>query len=130
MFIRLLILFTCIPVLELYVLIEAGRQIGLMPTLLLVLLTGVAGAWLARTQGLEIVQRIQSQIAQGEMPGTALLEGAMILIGGVLLLTPGFCTDLAGFTFLLPATRAFWRNLLSRWVQKYIEQGHIRIRRS
>lgn len=129
MFIRLLILFTCIPLLELFVLIEAGRQIGVLATVLLIILTGVAGAWLARTQGIEVVRRIQQQLAQGEMPGAVLLDGAMILIGGVLLLTPGFCTDLAGFTFLAPATRGFWRNLLSRWAQKNIEQGRIRVHR-
>ena len=129
MFIRLLILFTCIPLLELYVLIEAGRQIGVLATVLLIFLTGVAGAWLARTQGIEVVRRIQQQLAQGEMPGAVLLDGALILIGGVLLLTPGFCTDLAGFTFLVPATRGFWRKQLSRWAQKNIEQGRIRVHR-
>lgn len=129
MFIRLLILFTCIPLLEVYVLIEAGRQIGVMPTILMILLTGVAGAWLARTQGIEVVQRIQRQMTTGDMPGEVLLDGAMILIGGLLLLTPGFCTDLAGFTFLAPVTRGFWRKILTRWVQKSMEQGRIHIRR-
>ncbi len=129
MFIRLLILFTCIPLLELYVLIEAGRQIGLFSTILLVLLTGVAGAWLARTQGIDVVQRIQTQMAQGEMPGPILMDGVMILVGGLLLLTPGFCTDLLGFTFLAPFTRAFWRDLLTSWAKKNLEQGNIRIHR-
>ena len=129
MFIRLLILFTCIPLLEVYVLIEAGRQIGVIPTILMILLTGAAGAWLARTQGIELIQRIQRQMAAGEMPGEVLLDGAMVLIGGLLLLTPGFCTDLAGFTFLAPVTRGFWRNLLVRWVKKSMEQGQIHIRR-
>ncbi|MCK4537114.1 MAG: membrane protein FxsA [Desulfuromonadales bacterium] len=129
MFIRLLILFTCIPLLELYVLIEAGRQIGLFSTILLILLTGVAGAWLARTQGVEIVRRIQIEMEQGRMPGEVLLDGAMILVGGLLLLTPGFCTDLVGFTFLAPFSRNFWRGVLSRWVQRNIEQGSIHIHR-
>ena len=129
MFIRLLILFTCIPLLEVYVLIEAGRQIGVMPTISMILLTGAAGAWLARTQGIEVIQRIQRQVAAGEMPGEGLMDGAMVLIGGLLLLTPGFCTDLAGFTFLVPATRGFWRKILTRWVKKSMEQGHVHIRR-
>lgn len=129
MFIRLLILFTCIPLLELYVLIEAGRQIGLFSTILLILLTGVAGAWLARTQGVEIVRRIQMEMEEGRMPGEVLLDGAMILVGGLLLLTPGFCTDLIGFTFLAPFSRNFWRGVLSSWVQRNIEQGRIHIHR-
>jgi len=129
MFIRLLILFTCIPLLELYVLIEAGRQIGLAATILLVLMTGIAGAWLARTQGIDVLQRIQTQMAQGEMPGPVLMDGVMILVGGLLLLTPGFCTDLLGFTFLVPFTRIFWRDLLASWAKKNIEQGNIRIHR-
>jgi len=129
MFIRLLILFTCIPLLELYVLIEAGRQIGLAATILLVLMTGIAGAWLARTQGIDVLQRIQIQMAQGEMPGPVLMDGVMILVGGLLLLTPGFCTDLLGFTFLVPFTRIFWRDLLASWAKKNIEQGNIRIHR-
>lgn len=129
MFIRLLILFTCIPLLELYVLIEAGRQIGLAATILLVLLTGIAGAWLARTQGIDVLQRIQTQMNQGEMPGPVLMDGVMILVGGLLLFTPGFCTDLLGFTFLVPFTRIFWRDLLVAWAKKNIEQGNIRIHR-
>lgn len=129
MFIRLLILFTCIPLLEIYVLLEAGRQIGLSATILLILLTGIAGAWLARTQGIEILRRIQLEMAAGRMPAVALLDGAMVLIGGVLLLTPGFCTDLVGFTFLAPFSRPFWRDLLSRWMQKNVEQGRIHIHR-
>ena len=129
MFIRLLILFTCVPVLEIYVLIEAGRQIGLPATILLILLTGIAGAWLARTQGVEILRRIQLEMAEGRMPAEALMDGAMILIGGVLLLTPGFCTDLLGFTFLAPFSRTFWRDLLSKWVQRNINEGRIYIHR-
>src|SRR6056297_4357251 len=121
MFIRLLILFTCIPLLELYVLLEAGRQIGLLWTVLLVFATGVAGAWLARTQGLEVVRRLQLQMSRGDMPGTVLLDGVMVLVGGLLLLTPGFCTDLFGFTCLVPLTRSFWRNLLTTWVRRNVE---------
>lgn len=129
MFIRLLILFTCVPILEIYVLLEAGRQIGLSATILLILLTGIAGAWLARTQGVEILRRIQLEMAEGRMPAEALLDGAMILIGGVLLLTPGFCTDLLGFTFLAPFSRTFWRNLLAKWAQRNISQGRVYIHR-
>ena len=81
---------------EIYVLLQAGEIIGLGPTIALVLLTGVAGAYLARTQGSETVRKIQLALERGEMPTEELLDGAMILAGGLTLLTPGFCTDLAG----------------------------------
>jgi len=129
MFIKLLILFTFIPILELYVLIETGRIIGLGATLLLILLTGVAGAWLARIQGLDILRRIQIETGQGQMPSTALLDGGLVLIGGLLLLTPGLCTDLLGFSCLVPLTRQFWRTQLTDWLQRQLASGSISVRR-
>jgi len=129
MFIKLLFLFVFVPILELYILIEAGRIIGLGATLGLIFLTGVAGAWLARTQGLEILRRIQADTARGEMPAITLIDGALVLIGGLLLLTPGFFTDALGFSFLVPITRDLWRKGLSLWLEKQIRQGSVTIRR-
>ena len=129
MFIKLLICFTFIPILELYVLIEAGRMIGLAQTILLIFLTGVAGAWLARSQGLEIVRKIQEDTQRGEMPAATLLDGALVLTGGLLLLTPGFCTDLFGFSLIAPFSRPLWRQFLAAWLQKQIQQGTIKIHR-
>jgi UPF0716 protein FxsA len=90
MFIKLLIIFIFVPVLEIYILLEAGRIIGLGATMSLIILTGIAGAWLARSQGVEIIRRIQNETADGQMPGTSLIDGALILVGGLTLLTPGF----------------------------------------
>ncbi|WP_321531558.1 FxsA family protein [uncultured Desulfuromonas sp.] len=129
MFIRLLILFIVIPIVEIYVLLQAGEIIGLGPTVALVLLTGVAGAYLARTQGSETVRKIQLALDRGEMPTEELLDGAMILAGGLTLLTPGFCTDLAGFFLLVPVTRNMIKQWVRHWMEKMSSQGNIRIYR-
>lgn len=114
---------------ELYILIEAGRIIGLGPTIGLIMLTGIAGAWLARSQGVEILRRIQDETARGQMPAITLIDGALVLVGGLLLLTPGFFTDVLGFSFLVPLTRDLWRNILNLWLQKQVQQGSVTIRR-
>ena len=129
MFIKLLIIFVFVPVMELYILIEAGRMIGIGATVGLIMLTGVAGAWLARSQGLEILRRIQQETANGQMPAQTLIDGALILVGGLLLLTPGFFTDALGFSFLVPVTRELWRKGLSAWLEKQIRQGSVKIHR-
>lgn len=129
MFIRLLILVILLPILEIYLLIESGRLIGAWPTVLLVVLTGVAGSWLMRQQGFELLSKIQNELATGHLPTGTLLDGAIIIAGGVLLLTPGFCTDLFGFTMLVPTTRRLWRHWLERWLAAKLAAGHLTIRR-
>lgn len=114
---------------ELYILIEAGRIIGLGATIVLIMLTGAAGAWLARSQGLEILRRIQDETGRGQMPAATLIDGALVLIGGLLLLTPGFFTDVLGFSFLVPLTRGLWGRGLSVWLHKQINQGSVSIHR-
>ena len=126
MFIKLLFLFTIIPVIELYVLIEAGRQIGALPTVALIILTGIAGAYLARSQGFRLLSKIQQDLNSGILPASELLDGAMILAGGLLLLTPGFVTDLIGFCLLTPVTRGFFKGHVQRWLERKIKQGEIK----
>lgn len=129
MFIRLLILFTLVPIVELYVLIEIGSMIGTLPTIILIFLTGIAGAYLARMQGFSLLNRIQNEMNQGRMPRSELVDGAMILVGGVLLLTPGFCTDLLGFSLLIPVTRNIYKGWLVQWLEKKLASGQIHIHR-
>lgn len=105
MFFRLLLLFTAVPLIELALLVEIGRVVGLPATLALVLFTGALGAFLARGQGLATLARVQQDMAEGRMPTDALLDGLMILIAGAVLLTPGVLTDLFGFAMLTPAFR-------------------------
>ncbi len=128
MFIKLLFIFTLVPVLELYVLIEAGRQIGLGPTIAMILATGIAGAYLARSQGFNLINRIQKDLSEGRVPAGEMINGALILAGGLLLLTPGFCTDLIGFCFLTPATRNIFKSWLQKWLEQKIARGEIHFR--
>jgi UPF0716 protein FxsA len=130
MLIRLFILFAVIPVIELYLLIKVGSLIGALPTVALVLSISLAGAWLVRHQGFEILRRIQAELAQGRLPAAELLDGAMVLVGGVLLLTPGFFTDVLGLFFLIPFTRAVIKQLTRLWLERRLAQGVITIRRS
>jgi len=129
MLVRLIALFTIIPVIEIYVLLEVGSLIGAPWTIALIFLTGIAGAWLARSQGFDLLRRIQSDLGAGRVPASELIDGVLILIGGVLLLTPGFCTDLLGFGLLTPPTRNGLKKLVSRKIEKMIRDGQIHIYR-
>jgi len=101
----LLLLFLVVPIAEIYVLIEVGSVVGAVATIGLVVLTAVVGAALMRSQGLAILFRARATMDKGEVPALELLEGAVILIAGALLLTPGFITDAAGFACLVPSVR-------------------------
>ncbi|OQY20152.1 MAG: membrane protein FxsA [Desulfobacteraceae bacterium 4572_35.1] len=127
MFIKLLILFISIPAIEIYVLLAAGKLIGIGPTISLIFLTGIAGAYLARTQGSDTARRIQIALEHGEMPTEELIDGAMIFAGGITLLTPGFCTDMFGFCLLLPQTRELIKILVRKWMQKMAANGQVYI---
>ena len=101
----LFLLFLAVPLAEIYFLIVVGGWIGALPTVLLVILTAAIGAALARHQGYAALQRLQRTLARGEVPAVEMLEGVILLIGALLLLTPGFLTDLAGFICLIPVSR-------------------------
>jgi len=105
------LLFLLIPLAEIYFLIVVGGIIGALPTVALVVLTAVIGAALARHQGLATLRRLQATLDRGETPAIELLEGVLLLVGALLLLTPGFFTDAMGFVCLIPPTRralALW----------------------
>lgn len=129
MLFRLFLLFSVIPVIELYLLIRVGKTIGALPTVVLLLLISFLGAWLVRHQGFAILRTIQSELAAGRIPAASLLDGAVVLAGGILLLTPGFFTDLLGLFFLIPATRAMIKQYLGLWLQKKLSSGQIIIHR-
>jgi len=105
MFARMLLLFIFLPMVELYFLIMLGSRIGAMPTIGLIVLTGLLGASLARQQGLSVLSRIQKEMASGKPPTQELVEGALIVVGGIVLLTPGIITDIFGFSLLVPSIR-------------------------
>ncbi len=101
----LLALFFLIPLIEIYLLIKVGSLIGALPTVFLVVFTAVLGAVLLRQQGFATLMRVQAMLARGQIPAIEVMEGAVLLVGGVLLLTPGFFTDAVGFICLIPALR-------------------------
>ena len=118
MFIRLLLLFTVVPVIELALLIQVGDSVGVLPTVSIVLATGVAGAWLARSQGLLALRRLQTELARGGLPAEEIFDGFIVLAGGLLLLTPGFMTDLIGLAALVPGSRHLIKLFIKREVRR------------
>lgn len=118
----LFLLFALVPIIEIWLLIKTGRVIGALPTVAILLVISMTGAYLARSQGFKVIGAIRDELAAGRMPGAHILDGAMILVGAVLLLTPGFFTDFIGLLFLIPATRTF----LKRWLRARLEQKLMR----
>lgn len=110
----LFVLFVALPIVEIYVLVRVGSVIGALPTIALVIGLSAFGAWLVRHEGLGVLQRVRTALDAGQLPARELLDGALILIGGVLLLTPGFVTDVFGLCCLLPPVRAQLIRLLAR----------------
>lgn len=108
----LVLIFIILPIAEMALLIKVGSIIGVLPTIGLVVLTATLGVWLMRLQGLATLARVQEKLRQGQIPETELLEGIMLLIGGALLLTPGFITDTLGFICLIPGLR----QPIARWI--------------
>jgi len=126
-FSRLLILLIVVPVVELYILIEIGQQIGAFTTIGIIVLTGIIGAYLVKNQGFMILRKIQHDLSQGILPGDSLLQGIIILAGGIFLLTPGFITDIIGFIFLIPISREIVKKYLLIWLKRKIDSGNINI---
>ena len=119
-FVILLLLFTVIPAIEIGLFVMIGGEIGPIATVAVVLFTGIAGASLARLQGFSVLRQIQTTIGQGSLPTDELVEGAIVLFGGALLLTPGFLTDAFGLSCLLPITRKGYAMLLRRWAGRRV----------
>ncbi len=113
----LFIFFLIVPFAEIYLLLKIGGFIGVFPTVLLVVFTAVLGAFLLRQQGFSTWQRFQEGLAKGQIPAVEMIEGPVLLVGGALLLTPGFFTDVLGFACLIPAAR--------RKVAMYIIENHL-----
>lgn len=123
----LVLLFLLVPAIELAILIQIGSHIGTLPTLALILSTGVLGAFLARMQGLSVLRAAQEQMQRGELPSGALADGVLILVAGALLITPGVLTDAAGFLLLVPQVRHGIKGLLLRRLRRAFEQRQIQI---
>jgi UPF0716 protein FxsA len=118
MLLKLFLAFTIIPVLEIYLLIKLGSFLGALNTVIIVILTGIIGAYLAKLEGLHTMTKVRDALNRGEMPAEGMLDALLILVAGIVLLTPGFLTDIAGLLILIPQTRL----LFKRWLRKKFDE--------
>ena len=126
----LILLFTVVPMIELYVLIKVGQHIGALNTLMIVVAIGIAGAFLAKLEGLRVLYSVQKDLQEGRMPTSKILDGFLIFAGAVLLITPGFLTDIVGIILIIPFTRFLVKIWLKWKLQNMIDkkQGVIHVR--
>jgi UPF0716 protein FxsA len=124
---RLFLLFTVVPLLELYILIKIGGYIGAFPTVGLVVLTALLGFVLARFEGLRKLQQIKRSLSLGIVPAEEMLDGVLIFVGGVLLIIPGVLTDLFALILLIPYTRTIFKRWLRRRFDRMIATGNVRL---
>ncbi|MCT4593703.1 MAG: FxsA family protein [Anaeromicrobium sp.] len=125
MLLRLIILFTTIPLLELTLLLRLNTKIGFIPTISIVLITGIVGAYLAKSQGSHIIMKIRFDINEGRMPTNELMDGLCVLVGGAMLLTPGIITDGLGFMLVIPMTREMIKIALKKKIEDKIDDRRI-----
>ena len=117
----LALLFLVVPILELAVIVQISEGIGLGPTLVLLVVDSLVGAWLVKREGLGVWRRVRRQLDQGQVPGQAVVDAALILLGGALMLTPGFVTDGVGLSLLLPPVRAGIRRVGAARLRQRVE---------
>jgi UPF0716 protein FxsA len=126
---RLFLLFAIVPVIEVWLIIKVGRVIGPLPTVAILLAISLSGAWLARSQGFRVIAAIRNELAAGRLPAAHILDGAFVLAGGILLLTPGFFTDLVGLVLLFPPSRRLLKLWLGIWLENRLRRGNFVVRR-
>ncbi len=124
---RLFLLFTVVPLVELYLLIAIGRMLGPVPTIGLVLLTGAVGAWFARLEGMRVMRRWQEALARQQLPKDGVIDGFLIFVGGLMLITPGILTDVAGLSMVMPGTRRVIAGIVRTWFERQIASGRVQV---
>ena len=129
MLVKLFLAFTLIPALEIFLFIEIGKSIGTINTFLLVIISGFAGAWLTRIQGLQTMLRVRTNLDQGIMPAEELVDALIIFGAGIVLLTPGFFTDALGLLLLFPPTRFHFKQYLRLKFDHWVQKGNVRFKR-
>ncbi|PIC80434.1 membrane protein FxsA [Sporosarcina sp. P18a] len=123
----LVALFIIVPTTELALLMVSGKTLGIMPTILIIIITGIGGAYLAKKQGLRAWRDLQVRMANRETPGKALVDSVCILLGGLLLLIPGFITDIMGLVLLFSGPRKILYPFIVKWIYNKIRNGQIRV---
>ena len=119
----LALVFVVLPVAEIYLLIQVGQVIGAWWTVLLLIADGILGSWLVKHEGSRVWRALRDAIDNGRMPATELADGSLVLVGGTLLLTPGFLSDVVGFFCVLPLTRPLARRVLARFITRKFLAG-------
>jgi len=114
-----------VPILEISILLWSSQSLGLLPTILIILGTGILGAFLAKKQGLKAIRDVQMQLKNFNAPGDAMVNGLFVFAGGLLLLSPGFITDLFGFLFLFSRTRQLFKPIVYKWIKSKMKKGQI-----
>jgi len=127
MLLKLFLAFTLIPAAEIYLLIKVGSLVGALNTVLIVVLTGFTGAYLARQQGVQTMIRVHASLQQGLMPTNDLIDALLIFIAGIVLLTPGFITDAAGLLILYPPTRRIFKQFLKHRFEQWVNKQNMNI---
>ena len=125
MFGKLLLLFIIVPIIELILLIQIGQLVGTVPTIALIIFTGALGAFLVRRQGISVLNKIRTELQTGQLPAGSIFDGAIILLAGAFLMTPGILTDTMGFLCLIPPTRRFIKKLTWTRMQRAMRSGQI-----
>ncbi|MEE9568042.1 MAG: FxsA family protein [Candidatus Binatia bacterium] len=127
MFARLFLLFTIVPMAELYILIKIGSYLGAFNTIFLIVITGILGALLARLEGLRTLRQIMRSMSQGIVPAEELVDSVLIFVAGIVLVTPGVLTDAMGLLLLLPYTRTIFKRWLRRKLDRMVSSGKFQI---
>jgi UPF0716 protein FxsA len=124
---RLFLLFTLVPLVEIYLLVTIGGWMGVAPTIALVAVTGILGAWLAKREGRKALVSYQQALTQGRMPEDGIVSGLLILVGGVLLIAPGVLTDITGLALMIPPIRRGVAKLVTQRVQSRMQSGELQV---
>jgi UPF0716 protein FxsA len=122
---KLLLLFILLPAIELVLLIEIGQFIGTLPTLALIIFSGVLGAFLAKRQGIQVLTRMRTELQAGQLPADSIFDGVIVLVAGALLMTPGILTDTLGFLCLVPPTRRMIKRVIWSRIERSIRNNQI-----
>jgi len=125
--VSLLLLFIAVPLIELYLLIQVGAWVGFWATVGLVILTGVVGAALARREGFRVLAEWQDAMSRGHMPRDGVVGSLLVLVGGLLLITPGILTDIMGFALMVPSVRSTVSAMVQSWMAAKVQRGEVRV---
>ena len=121
----LVLILIVVPVIEIGILLWAGNTLGILPTILIILGTGILGAFLAKKQGLKAIRDVQIQMKNFQAPGDAMVNALFVFAGGIMLLSPGFMTDIFGFLFLFSPTRQLFKPIVYKWIRSKMKKGQL-----